>query len=1170
CAGLSREMLTDFGEFLKPYGIEPIASPGSLDEVVETDLVPGAAVSIDLMRGDFEVSMIGTVTYRDGDSVLLFGHPIMQLGAVDIPMSTAFIHDFIPSYDRSDKMGSAMEPVGAARTDGTWSVGGLVGPQAAMVPVDIAVTDETKGQRRTYHVDVAKEKTLTQGLVSMALASAVEAAFRPVGEGTARVKFEVEGEDGAKVRRENIYWNSSSIATACTRDVSTTIYVLQRNPFEPQQPARVSVDVSLSDKNISAAIEEVYTDETVAKAGEKLTVHVVLQPWDGKPFEQVVELDLPEDLQRGTMRIGVCGGEEAYRMRNRLDLLQPEFHDLPSIIEDMENIELNNQLFVAAALPNTGLGVAKYLLHRMPSSIAKIMSTSRTTDIRGGKEEISKLIDTEYVILGQEYLTLATEDKTGARAATPAPSIKQGDASTNEIAAHTESLQHASRINPLTAPPLDWASNHLGQFHPAWRVQGPDLFPAAEQQTSPPPSKSAKPSLNSIVEKESKDQEEETKLEEGRPEKDEGPLTRQLREWRQDKAEDFAEGDAEGLAIRNDGALYVSAKVAAEWQTQKHRSVWSVAGRGGDTVYFGAGRDGHIYQTSPGSEARLLYDTGELAVHALVFSDSMLYAGTIPNGKVLCLDPAKPGEAKVLADLPDDYVWALLPDGAGGVFVGTGNRGRLYHLTASGEQRIVAELPAQHILCLAAFGDDLLAGTAENGILYRVSRDGHYESIYDDEQPAVTGVAVTPSGEVYICTSGEGSIICVTPGRKPLTVATLGKNSATSMTVVGNIVYVGTTDDGRIMAVFSPESYAVAGKTGASEVSCLAAAGTQLLAGAANPGRLIVLDSNARANGTFESVVLDGERTAHWSTLLWIGEVPEGGSAEVQVRSGFTADPDDGTWTPWSEPIPRHHIATLQLPPSRYFQYRVRMAKTEGGSSPIFRSLLLRYAPANRRPEVTIKEPQAGASVSGKFTVKWEGKDEDEDKLEYTLYMRYEGQEEWQLLKDEIEEQEWEWDTTAEGVQEGLVALRLVATDALSSPEDALTKEAIIYPVTIDNTAPRYRQDGEITIAEDRTVSVRYNTWDEASAIASVEYRVGEEGKWKTVSAGDGLFDSRGESFELHTAQLTPGEQKITLRIRDGAGNKTDVQLSVTIPGEKKEESSAAAQPAKTTQATSH
>jgi hypothetical protein len=1153
CSGLSRQTLADYADFLKPYGIEPVAGPGSMDEVVDADLVPGAGVAIDLLRGDFEAAMIGTVTYRDGNSVLCFGHPMMQLGPVDVPMSTAFIHEFIPSYNRADKMGSSMKPVGALRKDGGWSVGGLVGPQAPMVPVDITVTDETTGQTHSYHCDVAKEKTLTQGLVSMAVASAVEAGFRPSGEGTAHVSFEVEGERGAKVQRHNIHWDRGSIAAACTDEVSSSIFVLRQNPFDPQEPSRVSVNLSLSDKNTMAAIEEVYTDETVAKAGEKLTVHVVLRPWDSKPFEKVVELDLPEDLQRGQMRIGICGGQDAYAMRDRLGLLQPDFTDLPSIIKDIEATEYNNQLYVAAALPNSGLGVGRYLLHRLPSSIANIMGSSRTTDIRGGKEEASRLVDCDHVILGQEYLTLGTEDKTGARAATPPPSSPTAPPTPPPAPSRT-SAEPVTRahVNPLTAPPLQWAAVKAIE---RWSAEpAEDMAPAAD---APQAEKPGRPAVRRAPEAGASGKGTPAGEEpEGKPaeEKDEGALVRQPDEWRQTETKDFEEGEAEGLAIRSDGSLVVADKMVGDRLIEPQRGVWSVAGGPDGGTYYGTGKDGRVCKLVEGGDPQVVCETGELAVHALTFSGQYLYAGTVPEGKLFRVDPAKPGSGEVVATLPDRYIWALLPDGNGGVYAGTGSQARIQHVSATGEVKQLVELPAQHVLCLARLGDDLLAGTSENGVVYRVRPSGEFEALYDGEDPAVTGVAATSSGEVYVATSQKGHVVCITPGKEPRAVLKLDKEAATCLAAVGETVYVGTTDDGSLLSVTGPDRHAVVGKLKASEVSCLAASGSRLLVGAFNPGRVAVFDATAKTTGTFESAVLDGERTSRWANLLWTGDVPDAAQLDVQVRVGQTTDPDDGTWSAWSVPFPRTQATKADLQPSRYVQYRVTMGRADNGETPVFRSLVLKYLPANQKPGLKLTEPKDGASVSGKFKMKWEGTDADDDDLRYSVYMRPEGKDEWQLLKGDLEDQEFEWDTKGKDVAEGVMALRVVATDALSNPSEPLEDEVIAFPVIVDNTPPRFEQQGETVVAEDKTVTLSGSTWDEASAIVGIEYRIGKEGPWKSIGARDGLFDTAGEGFDLHTAALDPGEQTITIRVRDAAGNKTDTEIKVTIPGQPKEE----------------
>ena len=91
-------------------------------------------------------------------------------------------------------------------------------------------------------------------------------------------------------------------------------------------------------------------------------------------------------------------------------------------------------------------------------------------------------------------------------------------------------------------------------------------------------------------------------------------------------------------------------------------------------------------------------------------------------------------------------------------------------------------------------------------------------------------------------------------------------------------------------------------------------------------------------------------------------------------------------------------------------------------------------------------------------------------------------------------------------------------------------------------------------IAEDKTVTVQGTVWDEASAIVGIEYRVGEEGKWRSVAAEDGLFDARGERFRMQTTALDAGEKVVTVRVRDAAGNKADTDITVDIPADEEKE----------------
>ena len=99
------------------------------------------------------------------------------------------------------------------------------------------------------------------------------------------------------------------------------------------------------------------------------------------------------------------------------------------------------------------------------------------------------------------------------------------------------------------------------------------------------------------------------------------------------------------------------AQVAAE-------RVWSLVSGPNGSVYVGTGDGGHVFAVDEDGETSLLFDSPEIAVHALALSaDGVLYAGTAPEGIIYRIPPD--GDAEVLARTGTHYVWDLELDDSG-------------------------------------------------------------------------------------------------------------------------------------------------------------------------------------------------------------------------------------------------------------------------------------------------------------------------------------------------------------------------------------------------------------------------------------------------------------------------------------------------------------------------
>ena len=83
-----------------------------------------------MITGDFDLSGIGTVTHVEGDRVYAFGHPMMGLGACELPMMTGYIHTVYPRASVSMKLGTPLKVVGVLDTDVSTGVSGRVGGEA--------------------------------------------------------------------------------------------------------------------------------------------------------------------------------------------------------------------------------------------------------------------------------------------------------------------------------------------------------------------------------------------------------------------------------------------------------------------------------------------------------------------------------------------------------------------------------------------------------------------------------------------------------------------------------------------------------------------------------------------------------------------------------------------------------------------------------------------------------------------------------------------------------------------------------------------------------------------------------------------------------------------------------------------------------------------------------
>ena len=339
---------------------------------------------------------------------------------------------------------------------------------------------------------------------------------------------------------------------------------------------------------------------------------------------------------------------------------------------------------------------------------------------------------------------------------------------------------------------------------------------------------------------------------------------------------------------------------------------------------------------------------------------------------------------------------------------------------------------------------------------------------------------------------------------------------------------------------FAATTYTDLTKASANQVTAFARAPKGgLYAATSNLGKVFLLGPNPVAEGTYESDVFDAKIFSKWGRA----EVRGTGNFELFARSGNVDNPDRN-WSPWKK-VDLAKDLPVDAPPARFLQWKAVLHS--GNPTPVIDSVTFNYLPKNVAPEVddvtvlvgvripsathtsnTVPENAAYESpiptVPDKHSiaVKWKAHDANDDQLLYSVYYRGDGESQWKLLRDGIDDRYVNLESDL--FPDGGYTIRVVATDAPShSPEDALTGEGTSDRFEVDNTprtssSPRSRSKAT-------SCTWRFGRSIASSPISRAEYSIDAD-DWQTAEPVGQISDYKIENYDLTVPLPAPSSGK--------------------------------------------
>ena len=295
----------------KRFNLVPRQSYGGRRTFDAPPVEPGASLGVELVRGDVEVGAIGTATYRRGDTVLGFGHPLMNAGSASLFLTGAWIDTIVRSLDFPFKEGSFGPATGTLTQDRTTGIAGVVGRFPRAFVIRVTTRDLDTGVVHTYGAQAVRRPDLAESLIPSAVLSLIQRGFDRVAGGSAAIRITLRARHLKEPAvREDLAYDIDDIATAAALDVPAATQLLFGNFFDELDPIDMTVDVAVTTKPTMALLVGARPNLRTVHPSDRVQVEVRVRPFGGgQPLVKTIGFTVPRDFPEGPafLLVGTAG-----------------------------------------------------------------------------------------------------------------------------------------------------------------------------------------------------------------------------------------------------------------------------------------------------------------------------------------------------------------------------------------------------------------------------------------------------------------------------------------------------------------------------------------------------------------------------------------------------------------------------------------------------------------------------------------------------------------------------------------------------------------------------------------------------------------------------------------------------------------------------------------------
>jgi len=346
-------------------------------QLTANDLKPGAPIAAVMLTGSISAAGTGTLTWREGDNIVAFGHPMFGYGESALPMGMAEIITTIASYERPFKMANPGPVVGTVSEDRFSAIAGKVGPLPKTGTYHVKRT--YSGESRP---DLDGTFAIHPLLSPIMMATVIQATLYDQPATSRMFSFTVHGDvkftGHTPLRLDGLYSGQDADLVFALLKVVGPVQMLYAQRMELLKVESLDLSIDSNEKEKLWGIESVVADRHTCKPGDTINVQVRLREALGGVTRKDFAVKLPMGLKSGSFTVRASGSEELEEEMTRNGIEHAK--DVEDMIRIYNGRRAQNVLYLQLVGKSTGKVIAGRQMPALPASVREVMESGNDSD----------------------------------------------------------------------------------------------------------------------------------------------------------------------------------------------------------------------------------------------------------------------------------------------------------------------------------------------------------------------------------------------------------------------------------------------------------------------------------------------------------------------------------------------------------------------------------------------------------------------------------------------------------------------------------------------------------------------------------------------------------------------------------------------------------------------